>query len=151
VLTTAVFPVSAQQQSKAQVGFGGVLESKVRKAWEDYKTKNKADLASLLADDFRIIQDGDAAFTDKKADVEEVDALNVRDYNLSNFTVTLIGKDGGQSTRKEVRSNSNFLEKSFFLLNSLFKGLSASASPSGACGSCGEPRGPGACLLGDMT
>jgi hypothetical protein len=79
VLTTAVFPASAQQQSKAQAGFAGVLASKVRKAWEDYKTKNKADLASLLADDFRIIQDGDAAFADKKADVEEVDTLNVRD------------------------------------------------------------------------
>jgi hypothetical protein len=43
-----------------------VLESKVRKAWEDCKTKNKADLASLLADDFRIIQDGDTAFSEKR-------------------------------------------------------------------------------------
>lgn len=25
-----------------------------------------------------------------------------------------------------------------------------SASPTGACGSCGDPRGPGACSLGDM-
>ena len=75
-----------------------MLESKVRRAWEDYKTKNKADLASLLSDDFRIIQDGDAAFADKKADVEEVDTLNVRDYNLSNFTVTPIGKDGALVT-----------------------------------------------------
>jgi len=24
------------------------------------------------------------------------------------------------------------------------------ASPSGACNSCGDPRGPGACSLGDM-
>jgi hypothetical protein len=32
------------------MGIAGVLESKVRQAWEDYKTKNKADLASLLAD-----------------------------------------------------------------------------------------------------
>ena len=98
VLALTVFPANAQQQSKAQVGIAGVLESKVRKAWEDYKTKNKADLATLLADDFRIIQDGDAAFGDKKADVEEVDTLNVRDYSLSNFTVTPIGKDGALVT-----------------------------------------------------
>jgi putative FmdB family regulatory protein len=26
----------------------------------------------------------------------------------------------------------------------------ASAAPVGACGSCGDPRGPGACSLGDM-
>ena len=98
VLVLAVSPASAQQQGNAQNGTASVLESKVRKAWEDYKTKNKTDLTSLLADDFRIIQDGDAAFADKKADVEEVDTLNVRDYNLSNFTVTPIGKDGALVT-----------------------------------------------------
>jgi len=27
----------------------------------------------------------------------------------------------------------------------------ASPSPAGACGSCGDPRGPGACSLGDMN
>ncbi|MFZ0804668.1 MAG: zinc ribbon domain-containing protein [Candidatus Sulfotelmatobacter sp.] len=33
------------------------------------------------------------------------------------------------------------------------KGSSSSQSPSprGACGSCGDPRGPGACSLGDMN
>jgi hypothetical protein len=98
VLMIGALSASAQQQSTAQVGIAGVLESKVRKAWEDYKTKNKADLASMLADDFRIIEDGDTAFGNKKADVEEVDTLNVRDYNLSKFTVTPIGKDGALVT-----------------------------------------------------
>jgi putative FmdB family regulatory protein len=28
---------------------------------------------------------------------------------------------------------------------------SASAAPSGACGSCGDPRGPGACSMRDMN
>jgi putative FmdB family regulatory protein len=31
------------------------------------------------------------------------------------------------------------------------KGSSPSASPSRACGSCGDPRGPGSCSLGDMN
>ena len=32
------------------------------------------------------------------------------------------------------------------------KGTSSSAAPSlGACGSCGDPRGPGACSLGDSN
>jgi putative FmdB family regulatory protein len=32
------------------------------------------------------------------------------------------------------------------------KGPSTSARPAGgACGSCGDPRGPGACSLGDMN
>jgi len=29
-------------------------------------------------------------------------------------------------------------------------GSSAAAPSMGACGSCGDPRGPGACSLGDM-
>ena len=31
------------------------------------------------------------------------------------------------------------------------KGPSPSASPSPACGSCGDPRGPGACSRSDMN
>lgn len=30
------------------------------------------------------------------------------------------------------------------------KGSSASSSPAAGCGSCGDPRGPGACSLPDM-
>jgi putative FmdB family regulatory protein len=30
------------------------------------------------------------------------------------------------------------------------KGYSASASPSGACGACGDPRGPGSCSMPDL-
>ncbi len=30
------------------------------------------------------------------------------------------------------------------------RGSSVSASPSGACGSCGDPRGPGSCSLPDL-
>jgi hypothetical protein len=40
VLMIAAFSASAQQQSKAQAGIAGVLESKVRKAWEDYTFAN---------------------------------------------------------------------------------------------------------------
>ncbi len=31
------------------------------------------------------------------------------------------------------------------------KGPSSSSRPAGPCGSCGDPRGPGACSLGDMN
>jgi putative FmdB family regulatory protein len=30
------------------------------------------------------------------------------------------------------------------------KGMSANAAPTSACGSCGDPRGPGSCSLGDL-
>ena len=31
------------------------------------------------------------------------------------------------------------------------KGGAKTSSSTGACGSCGDPRGPGACSLGDMN
>jgi putative FmdB family regulatory protein len=31
------------------------------------------------------------------------------------------------------------------------KKTSASPAPAGACGACGDPRGPGACSLGDIN
>ncbi|MBA3915043.1 MAG: zinc ribbon domain-containing protein [Acidobacteriales bacterium] len=31
------------------------------------------------------------------------------------------------------------------------KGSSPAATPSGSCGSCGDPRGPGACSMGDFN
>ena len=31
------------------------------------------------------------------------------------------------------------------------KGASSSPKAAGPCGSCGDPRGPGACSLGDMN
>jgi putative FmdB family regulatory protein len=30
------------------------------------------------------------------------------------------------------------------------KGSSTATGPTGGCGSCGDPRGPGACSLGDL-
>jgi putative FmdB family regulatory protein len=30
------------------------------------------------------------------------------------------------------------------------KGTSSESAPAGGCGSCGDPRGPGACSLGDL-
>ena len=30
------------------------------------------------------------------------------------------------------------------------KGASSASTPTGACRSCGDPRGPGACSLGDL-
>jgi putative FmdB family regulatory protein len=31
------------------------------------------------------------------------------------------------------------------------KGGAKASTPTGACGSCGDPRGPGACSLGDLN
>jgi putative FmdB family regulatory protein len=40
---------------------------------------------------------------------------------------------------------------SVFAVSAKISSPSASAPSSGACGSCGDPRSPGACSLGDMN
>ncbi len=40
---------------------------------------------------------------------------------------------------------------SVFAVSAKGSTTSAAASPTRACGSCGDPRGPGACSLGDLN
>jgi hypothetical protein len=67
------------------------LEAKVRKVWEDFKNKNKASLASALAEDFRVVEEGTSGFGDKKTDLASVDELELISYTLKDFTVKSLG------------------------------------------------------------
>lgn len=68
-----------------------VLEAKVRKVWEDFKTKNKASLGAALADNFRMFEEGTSGFGDKKIDLASVDELELISYTLKDFTVKSLG------------------------------------------------------------
>ena|SRR5215469_2550483 len=75
-----------------------MLEAKVRKAWEDIKSKNKDAFAAILTEDSRIVDEDGLGFRDKKSNVEEIDQLNIEQYTLSNFTVKRIGASGALVT-----------------------------------------------------
>jgi len=63
------------------------LEAKVRKAWEDYKNKNKDGFAAILADGFREVEEDGNGFGDKKAILEQIDQFELSQYTLKDFVV----------------------------------------------------------------
>jgi putative FmdB family regulatory protein len=64
------------------------------------------------------------------------------------FEALVFGRDKARCPKCESQKLSPRL--SVFAVSA--KGASASPSPAsgGGCGSCGDPRGPGSCSLGDM-
>ena len=95
-LTVAVllFAIAAFAQEK-ETGKGAAppLQTQVHKLWQAYKTKDKATLATLLDDDFRMFEEGLSTFGDKKSEVNSVDEFELSSYALSDFRVKPLGPD----------------------------------------------------------
>jgi putative FmdB family regulatory protein len=62
------------------------------------------------------------------------------------FEALVFGRDKARCPKCEGKKLSPQL--SVFAVST--KGASTVPTSGGACGSCGDPRGPGACSLGDM-
>jgi hypothetical protein len=67
------------------------LEAKVRKVWEDFRSKNKSSLGAALAEGFREMEEGGSGFGDKKAEIASVDEFELTSYILKDFTVKSLG------------------------------------------------------------
>ena len=93
---------SASAQSKKAESPAGppakALEAKIRKAWEDYKNKNKDGFAAILADGFREVEEDGNGFGDKKAILEGIDQFELSQYTLKDFDVKPVGSDGALVT-----------------------------------------------------
>jgi hypothetical protein len=74
------------------------LEAKVRKAWEDYKNKNKDGFAAILADGFREVEEDSNGFADKKAILEEMDQFELSRYTLKDFDAGPVGANAALVT-----------------------------------------------------
>lgn len=94
------FASAATAQDKQQAVKAGAppLEAKVRKLWENFKNKDKAGLAALLEDHFRMFEEGLSAFGDKKSEVNAVDEFELVSYTLSDFTVKPLGPNSALVT-----------------------------------------------------
>lgn len=86
---------SAQQPKHTATAKASVraLEAKVRKAWEDFKNKDKDSFAAILADGFTEVEDDGAGPRDAKAEVAEIDEFNLDTYTLKGFSIKPIGAD----------------------------------------------------------
>jgi hypothetical protein len=67
------------------------LEAKVRRVWEDFKSKNKTSLGAALAEGFREMEEGGSGFGDNKAEIASVDEFELTSYLLKDFTVKPLG------------------------------------------------------------
>jgi len=63
------------------------------------------------------------------------------------FEALVFGRD--KAVCPKCQSKKLSAQLSVFAVSAKSSG-GASPTPAGACGSCGDPRGPGACSLGDM-
>lgn len=90
----------AQQQTQATPARppASALEAKVRRAWEDFKNKNKSGFAAILADGFAEVEDDGGGSRNAKAEVAEIDEFNLDQYTLKDFKIKPIGADGALVT-----------------------------------------------------
>jgi hypothetical protein len=87
-------PDSKPSAAKAKDGDAGLLESKIRQAWEDYKTKNKDAFSRIFTDDAIEVEEGAEGPHDLKATLAEMDEVNLTTYALSDFHFRPIRPDG---------------------------------------------------------
>jgi len=85
-------------QSSPEKSSAAAAESQVRKLWQAFKNKDKATLASLLDDKFRMFEEGLSTFGDKKGEVNGPDEYELLNYTLSDFSVKPVGPNSALVT-----------------------------------------------------
>jgi hypothetical protein len=91
LLASAATAQDVQHPAVMPAAVAPAIEAKIRKVWEDFKSKNKASLGAALADGFREMEEGGSGFGDKKAEVAMVDEFELTSYLLKDFTVKALG------------------------------------------------------------
>ncbi|MGO9126385.1 MAG: nuclear transport factor 2 family protein [Terriglobales bacterium] len=113
----------AQEQKKhpaASTPDATALEGKIRKVWEDFKNKNKAAVAAILAGGFRELEEDGSGFGDNKALLAMIDAFELTSYNLKDLKVQPLGKGSalvtylahyeGKAGGQPIQSNTGYGE-----------------------------------------
>lgn len=75
-----------------------VLEAKIRKAWEDYKNRDKKAFAAILADGFGEVTNDAEGIASKDAEISEMDHFNLAHYDLKDFKLRPVGNSGAVMT-----------------------------------------------------
>ena len=96
------------------------VEANVRRLWAAFQKKDKAALAALLDDGFRMFEEGLNGIADKKAEVNSVDEFDLLNYKLGDFTVkptgpntalvTYVAEYEGKSAGQVAKAKSVFAE-----------------------------------------
>lgn len=75
-----------------------VLEAKIRKAWEDYKNRDKKAFAAILADGFGEVTNDAEGIAGKDAEISEMDHFNLAHYDLKDFKLRPVANSGAVMT-----------------------------------------------------
>jgi hypothetical protein len=88
----------ARPASEENASAAPILEMKIRKAWEDYKKRDKEAFAAILANGFaEVTNDADGIFG-KEAELAEMDHFVLSHYNLKDFKLRQVGNGGALMT-----------------------------------------------------
>src|SRR5262245_49979655 len=94
--------VSAQDQATVATNADSpskkLLETKIRKAWEDYKSRNKAGFAAILADDFGEVTNDGEGILGRDAELSDIDHFSLSNYELGDFHMRPVGSAGAVMT-----------------------------------------------------
>src|SRR5262245_46064869 len=100
-------PESALATRRAEESDMRLLETKIRKAWDDYKNKRKESFAAIFTDDAIEVEEGADSPHDKKATLAEMDEFNLTNVELIDFNYRPIGS-GGMLVRYTVDYSATF-------------------------------------------
>lgn len=98
---------SAQEQKKAASAqppattnnvTAKVLETKIRKSWEDYKKRDKKAFSAILANDFAEVTNDAEGIFGKDTELSEMDHFNLAHYELKDFKLRPVGNSGAVMT-----------------------------------------------------
>jgi hypothetical protein len=91
-------PTPANSASAGNAASATVLQQKIRKAWEDYKNRDKKAFAAILAENFgEVTNDADGIFG-KDTELSEMDHFNLAHYELKDFKLRPVGSSGAVMT-----------------------------------------------------
>jgi hypothetical protein len=85
--------LAVAQDNHAPNPDSAALETKIRKVWQDFKVKDKGAVASVLADGFHEMEEGDSGFGNRDSMLGMIDDLELAHFTLTEFRVTPIGKE----------------------------------------------------------
>lgn len=84
-------PMAAKTASAAHSTLAAVLEPKTRKAWEDYKNRNKEAFAAILAPGYSAVTNEADGIFGKDTELSEMDHFTLAKYDLKDFKVRPLG------------------------------------------------------------
>ena len=124
-VTCMLLAIGAGAQEKKQAAASSpdapaAFEARSHKLWDDFKNKNKPGLTTATTDDFQALEEDGAGFTAKKAWLAGADEFDLKSYNLTDYRVKMLGKDGavvnyraqyeGVSGGQSAKSNTGYAE-----------------------------------------